>query len=183
MKFRLSKAFVACATGIVAIASLGLAQIERLDLAQMVAKTDNAIVGKIVASRVFRTDAPTQQLFFTTLTIQGQSLVNHQPLTVDVTFGGGFISPTEGVFNSEAPAADDVKVGNRVVVFYRHEDNMGNGVSGNAPYAWHGGVYRVFSSPQGAVVLGKGDGFALSHNYQLADLETQIVHFAGQKNR
>jgi len=183
MKFRLSKALVACAAGIAAIASLGLAQIERLDLSQMVAKTDNAIVGKIVDARVFRTDAPTPQLFFTTLTIQGHSLVNDQPLTVEVTYGGGFISPTEGTFNSEAPAADEVRVGNRVVVFYKHEENIGNGVTCNAPYAWHGGVYRVFNSPQGAVVLGKGDGFALSRNWQLAELDTEITRLAALKNR
>ena len=37
----------------------------------------------------------------------------------DVTFQGGFIDEEHGVYNSEAPVADDVKIGNRVVAFYK----------------------------------------------------------------
>jgi hypothetical protein len=175
MKLRSPKALALTAAGILAAATLGWAQIERLDLNQMVTKTDNAIVGKIVDARVIRTDGQVQELYFTTLTIQGTSLVNNQQLTVDVTYPGGFISPTEGVFNSEAPAADDVKLGNRVVAFYKWSDNMGNGLAANALYASHGGLYRVASARGEAVVLGRGDGYALSRNWRLSDLGTAIA--------
>src|SRR5262245_8545487 len=173
MNLRFSKAALASAAGLAVAATLGLAQIERLDLTQMVSKTDDAVVGKIVQSRVVRTDDPVPELYFTTLTIEGKSLYRDEPVTVDVTFAGGFISPTEGVFNSEAPSADDVKLGNRVVAFFKHSENMGNGVSGNALYAAHGGLYRVFNSTQGPVVLGRGNGYALSRNWQLDALDAE----------
>ena len=37
--------------------------------------------------------------------------------------------------NSEAPSADDVRIGNRVVAFYKWIDNMGGDLAGNALYA------------------------------------------------
>jgi hypothetical protein len=181
MNLRFSKAALACAAGLAVLATLGLAQIERLDLSQMVAKTDDAVVGKIVQSRVVRTDNPVPELYFTTLTIEGKSLYRDQPLTVEVTFAGGFLTPTEGVFNSEAPSADDIKIGNRIVAFFKHSENMGNGVTGNALYAAHGGLYRVFSSPQGPVVLGRGNGYALSRNWTLASLDEETTRLAGLK--
>lgn len=160
-----------------AAASLGLAQIERLDLAQMVAKTDNAVVGKIIDSKVIRVDDPVDgpQLYYTTLTIQGQSLYDGQTISVPVTFAGGFIAPDDGVFNSEAPSADDTKLGNEVVAFYKWSDNMGGHVAANALYASHGGLYRVVPSKRGPVVLGRGDGYAISSNMTVPALTGAIA--------
>ena len=177
MKMRLTLAlFLACVT-----AGLGWSQIERLDLGQMVAKTDNAVSGRIIAAQAFRSDGDVDALYFTRLTIAGISLVNDQPLTVDVVFPGGFVTPTEGVFNSEAPSADDVKVGNQVVAFYKWSDNMGNGVAANALYASHGGLYRVLNARAGQVVLGRGDGYALSTNWQLNELDAEITRLTSGK--
>ena len=95
---------------VTAAGTIGLAQIERLSLDQMVQKTDGAIVGTIVQAKVFRVDHPVDgpELYFTTLAIQGQSLATGQPLEVQVTFPGGFINESEGVWNSEAPTADEI---------------------------------------------------------------------------
>jgi hypothetical protein len=157
--------------------SLAAAQIERLDLDQMVAKTDNAVHGRIVASEVVRIDHPVDgpQNYFTHLTIEGVSLFDGQPTTVTVTFPGGFISPEQGVHNSEAPTADEIRLGNDVVAFYKWTENMGAGLAGNALYASHGGIYRVAETRKGQVVLGKGDGYAIASNVRATDLSQQIA--------
>jgi len=171
---------LAWAGAAVLVATLAGAQIERLDLGQMVAKTDNAVHGHIVASEVVRIDDPVDgpELYFTHLTIEGNSLYGaHEgdPIRVQVTFPGGFISPDQGVYNSEAPSADETRIGNDVVVFYKWSDNMGGGMAANALYAWHGGIYRVAQTRDGAVALGKGDGFAISSNVRVTDLQSQIA--------
>ena len=162
---------------LLAAGSIGLAQIERLTLSDMVQKTDGAIAGTIAASKVFRVDHPIDgpELYFTTLTISGRSLVDQSELSVDVTFPGGFISPDEGVWNSEAPTAEEIRLGNRVVAFYKWVDNMGGDLAGNSLYAAHGGLFRTIESRQGTVVQGKGEGYAVPTNVTLSDLNQQIV--------
>jgi hypothetical protein len=158
-------------------AALGFAQIERLDLAQMVAKTDNAVHGKILDKQVIRIDHPVDgpELDFTHLTIEGTSLVDGKALTATVTFPGGFVAPGQGVYNSEAPTADETRIGSEVVAFYKWTDNMGGDLAANALYASHGGIYRVAQTRGGAVALGKGDGYALSGNVNVVDLQAQIA--------
>src|SRR3954464_2730623 len=106
-------ALLAVAAALVGVSALGKAMIERLDLAQMVQKTDNTVFGTIVARNVVRIDHPVDgpELYFTTPTIEGRSLENDKPVTVDVSHMGGWIDETHGAFNSEAPSADDTKVG------------------------------------------------------------------------
>ncbi|MEM7308388.1 MAG: hypothetical protein AAF682_17035 [Planctomycetota bacterium] len=165
-------------TGLVALAvtAVGTAQIERLTLDQMVAKTDNAVIAEITGSRVFRVDHPVDgpELYYTTLTLAGTSLADGKPITVDVTFAGGFISDTEGVHNSEAPSADDIRVGNQVVAFYRWTNNMGGDVAANALYASHGGLFRTVAGPTGTVVLGRGEGYAVDTNKSLGSLKKAV---------
>ena len=166
---------IGLAAAVALCAALGSAQIERLDLGQMVARTDNAVRGRIVATEVVRTESPTDGLnYFTHLQIEGVSLRDGQPVSTTVTFRGGFITPEEGGFNSEAPQADEVKVGNEVVVFYKWIDNMGGGLASNALYASHGGIYQVAKSRKGEVALGKGDGYAIAANVSVSDLKSQI---------
>jgi hypothetical protein len=168
---------------LLAAGSMGLAQIQRLTLSDMVQQTDGAIVGTIAASKVFRVDHPIDgpELYFTTLTISGRSLVDQSELAVDVTFPGGFITPDEGVWNSEAPSAEETRLGNRVVAFYKWLDNMGGDVAGNALYASHGGLYQVVQGRGAQVVLGKGDGYAVSANVALEALDSEIAKLAQAK--
>lgn len=159
-------------------AALGTAQIERLDLRQMVDKSraDNAVLGTITARQVFRVDHPVDgpELYFTRMTIQGKSLYDDADLSVEVTFAGGFVGPNEGVHNSEAPSADDTRIGNTVVAFYKWTENMGGGVAGNALYAAHGGLYRVAKAGNEQVVLGRGEGYAIARNVRAPVLRSDI---------
>ena len=41
-------------------------------------------------------------------------------------------------------------------------------------YASHGGVYRTVDGPQGVVVLGRGEGYAVKNNTRLDHLEVAI---------
>jgi hypothetical protein len=175
--------FALAALVVAAMTAVGAAQIERLTLDQMVAKTDNAVLAEITGQKVFRVDDPVDgpELYYTTLTLQGRSLEDGKPITVDVTYPGGFIDEEHGVHNSEAPSADDVKVGSTVVAFYRWSDNLGGGVSANALYASHGGLFRTVASPTGAVVLGRGEGYAIESNKSVANLESAIRNAAGKR--
>jgi hypothetical protein len=170
-------ALLATVAALVGVAALGTAQIERLDLGQMVSRTDDAVFGTIVARNVIRIDHPTDgaELYFTTLTIEGRSLENNKPVTVDVSHMGGWIDETHGVFNSEAPSADDTKVGTKVVCFYKHVENMGGDFAGNVIYTWHGGIYRTFERKGATIVQGRGDGYAIVANQTLVDLQAQIA--------
>jgi len=166
-----------------ALAVLGLqsgeAAIERLTLEQMVQKTDDGLYAEITASEVIRIDSEVDgpELYFTHLTLEGESLTTGLPETVIVTFPGGFVSETEGVWNSEAPSADDQKIGNKVVAFYKHLDNAGGGLECNFLYASHGGLYRTVEAPGqngGTVVLGRGEGYAVDANITLESLTKAI---------
>ena len=168
-----------------AITAVAHAQIKHFTLEEMVQTADGAVYGQIVGSRAFRVDHPVDgdQLYFTELTIQGKSLKDGTPTTVTVTYNGGFISESEGVFNSEAPAKDDVKVGNKVVAFYAWMDDMGGDVAANALVASHGGLYRTVEGPRGATVLGRGEGYALRHNLRMGDLEGSLGRLYSAKRK
>ena len=157
------------------LASIGLASIERLTLKQMVDRVDNAVVGRIVdrtATAVPITDGG-EELYFTTLTIEGESLLDGKAMTVQVSYPGGFVDEERGVYNSEAPSADETRIGNLVVAFYKWSPNMGGGFASNALYASHGGLFRSFVSKKGqTIVQGRGKGYAVSDNRTLTDLET-----------
>lgn len=153
-----------------------VAQIERFDLPQMLAKADNCVLGTITEKRVIRVDHPVDgpELYYTILTLDGRSLKDNTPVSVDVTFPGGMIDATHGVFNSEAPSADDIQLGNRVVAFYKHSENMGGDVSGNALMCSHGGLFRTFERKGEVLVQGRGDGYAIATNVKLGDLSAQV---------
>jgi hypothetical protein len=162
--------------GLALLAALGGAQIERLDLGQMVAGPDKPGGGGLRATQLVGIDHPTDgpELYFTHLKVEGVSLRDGKPVATTVSFPGGFLTPEQGVHNSEAPSADEVKVGNEVVVFYKWSDNMGGELASNALYASHGGIYQVAKSRKGEVALGKGEGYAIAANVTVSDLKSQI---------
>ena len=170
------RSLTVAALALVAFGASSPAQIKAFTLEEMVGAADNAVYGQIVSSRVFRVDHPVDgdQLYFTELTIQGRSLENGTPVTVSVTYNGGFVSESEGVFNSEAPAKDDVKVGNKVVAFYTWLDDMGGGVAANSLVAAHGGLYRTVDGPRGPAILGRGEGYAVRANVRMSELESNL---------
>jgi hypothetical protein len=171
---------------VAAATAVGTSQIKRLTLPEMVGETDNAVVGEIVGKRVFRVDHPIDgaELYFTTLTIEGRSMLDDSLVTVDVTYTGGFLNEEEGVYNSEAPSDDDTRIGNQVVVFYRWSNDIGGNVHANALHAAHGGLYRTVVGPDGPVVLGRGEGYALAKNLKVQSLDSAIKRIrADQKER
>ena len=169
---------------LVALGAVAPAQIRSLSLEEMVQKADQAIYGQIIGSRAWRVDSPVDgDLYFTTITIQGRTLVDGHATTVDVTFRGGFLSETDGVFNSEAPAADDVKIGRKVVAFYRWSDDIGGGVGANGLVAAHGGLYRTVEGPRGPAVLGRGQGYAIATNRYVMQLESAVKLLSANKKR
>lgn len=177
-------AIAVVAAAMLAVSEFAAAQIERLDLGQMVSKADNAVIGTITSKEVIRIDHPKDgpELYFTSLTIAGRSLNTGESLTVDVTFTGGFTDDVHGVYNSEAPSADDTRIGNKVVAFYKWTPNMGGDLAANALYAAHGGLYRVIENRRGtAIVQGRGDGYAVSTNVELAGLGQQVAALAKLK--
>ena len=157
-------------------ATLGIAQIERLDLPTMLQKADDAIYGTITHSEVIRIDHPVDgpELYYTHIPVEGRSLSTGATESKVITFHGGFIDDENGVYNSESPSADDVRIGAEVVAFYVWTDNMGGDLAGNAMYAGHGGVYRTIKGRKGTVVLGRGEGYAVSKNITLTDLDAEV---------
>ena len=173
------KRFILPLLGAAAIVAAGVtsqAQIERLDLPQMVQKTDDALFAEIISKEVIRIDHPTDgaELYFTHMTLEGTSLVTGETETVTVTFNGGFIDDSNGVWNSEAPSADDTKIGNKIVAFYKAIDNAGGDLACNYLYAGHGGLFRTVDSPKGTVIMGRGEGYAIQSNTRMEDMITAI---------
>lgn len=170
------------AAAVLAAAPIAFGSILRLNLDQMVASTDGAIDATIIGKHSFRIDHPVAgpEMYFTTLTLQGRSLEDGRAQTLDVTILGGFVDEQNGAWNSEAPSADDQKVGNRVVVFHKWLQNLAADVACNTIYAAHGGLFRVVEGSQGPVVLGRGDGYAVENNVRLVDL-TSAVRTVRQK--
>ena len=155
------------------------AAIEALDLQTMMTRVDQAVRGKVVDRTVFRVNHPVEgRMFFTTITIEGTSLIDGKDVTVPVTYLGGFLSPEEGTRISEMPQNHVTQVGKEIVAFYRWSDDMGYGVSANALYAAHGGVYTVVGKGSKEIVLGRGDGYAIEANTAITELRPRVQKIA-----
>ncbi len=169
------------ALGLGAFTALGVAQIKKLNLPQMVQETDAAVFGEITSSTVFKVEDPVDgPQYFTELEIVGRSMKDAKPVTVEIVFRGGFLNEEEGVHNSEAPAADDVRVGNKVVAFYAWSDQAA-GRGANFLYLAHGGVYRAVDGPRGTTVLGRGPGYPIVSNIAVEALDRQVLDLYRQK--
>jgi hypothetical protein len=167
---------------LLAAAAVASAQIERLTLRQMMERVDGAVRGEIIGRQVHRVPHPEPgagPLYYTSLVVQGTSLVDGSAATVTVSHPGGFIDGKEGVWNSEAPTLAETEVGKEVVVFYKWSADMGGGYASNALYASHGGLYTVFEARRGGkIVQGRGDGYAVPQNQRVTGLSADIERLA-----
>lgn len=163
-----------------ALVQVGRACIEELDLPKMVAKTDAAVRGTITDVRTVRYVPPgDDRLIFTILTVDGTDLYTGQPRVLEAAFlGGTFQGDAMNV--TSMPAPDEYRVGNDVVVFSAPVEGWGPEVD-RCVYASMGGIFRVVSGRKGEVVLGKGEGFAVSNNVRLDDLRASIASEARSK--
>ncbi|HET6204147.1 MAG TPA: hypothetical protein VFI25_15250 [Planctomycetota bacterium] len=151
------------------------ADVMALDLKTMVQKyADVAVVGAVEA--VTYSEFPLDDgspAAYTNLVVKGESLYTGKPETVTASFVGGYIGG-DRIYSSEEPTAVETQVGRRVVVFSSPWPS-----TGNAPprclVAQHAGIFLVQPGPQGEVVLGKGEGFAIARNVLLKDLQSQAA--------
>ena len=51
---------------------------------------------------------------------------------------------------------------------------MGGEVAANALMCAHGGIYRTMDGPKGTMVLGRGNGYAISSNRSIETLDGQV---------
>jgi hypothetical protein len=171
---------------VVCLTAIASASIERLTLRQMVERADDAVFGEIIEREVTAVplERDGEEMYFTTLHVRGQSVLNGKQVTVTVSYPGGVLNKRRGSFNSEAPSADDVALGGKVLVFYKWSDNMGGGFAANALYASHGGLFKSFKDKQGRVVVkGRGKGYAVPKNLRLTQLETDARKYKQDHER
>lgn len=151
------------------------ADVMALDLKTMVQKhADVAVVGTIEA--VTYSEFPLDDgspAGYTNLLVKGENLYTGKPETVTASFVGGFIDG-QRVYSAEEPSAAEVRVGRRVVVFTATWPSKGNAPP-RCLVAQHAGIFSVQPGPQGEVVLGKGEGFAIDRNVLLASLKAQAA--------
>ena len=161
----------AAALACVAATTYVQASIESFTLETMLARVDNAVVGKIVDRHVFKaTDPVDGTMYFTTITVEGNSLLDGAPMTLPVTYYGGWINEDEGSTTSVTPEASETALGKNVIAFYIENDEMGYGVGGNQLFAMHGGLFQVVQRRSKVLALGKGQGFAIDANIEMSKL-------------
>ena len=150
------------------------AQIKRLDLEQMTTRADHGIIGRVISRRV--EDHGSERhgfgLYYTVLTIQGESLYNGRKMTVEVVKRGGWIDKERGIgsWDSEAATDGETALGKRIVAYYKWVDDLGAGRGANIFYASHGSMFRTVEGPTGTVVMGRGNGYAINKNTSLTSL-------------
>jgi hypothetical protein len=171
------KPFLLFSALLLAVATAGpsaRAQIKRMTLDEITTTTDHAVVGTIVDREVIDlgNEVDGFGLYYTVLTIQGESLHDGRKTTVDVVARGGWIDEQRGIgaWDSEAPTQDELAIGKKVVVYYHWVDNIGRGVGANRLYASHGSFFRTVEGPEGTVVMGRGEGYAIDKNVKLTSL-------------
>jgi hypothetical protein len=151
------------------------AQIKRLTLEQMTTVTDNAILGTIKARRAIDLGSERDGfgLYYTIITIEGESLYTGRATTVDIAVRGGWLDKERGIgsWDSESPTDDETAQGKKVVAYYKWVDNIGRGVGANILNASHGSLFRTVEGPTGTVVLGRGEGYAISKNTSVVSLK------------
>ncbi|MDP6962557.1 MAG: hypothetical protein QGF46_00145 [Planctomycetota bacterium] len=152
----------------------GNACIEELDLMKMVSKTDVAVHGTITDVRTVKfTPENDDRLIYTILTIEGKSLYDNSPISVDAAFLGGTYQG-ESMMVTSMPAPSEYRLGNDVVVFSGEVEGWGPEVD-RCVYAAMGGIFRTIDSRNGKVVLGKGKGFAVENNMLVSSLGQNIT--------
>ena len=158
----------------------GNACIEELDLQKMVSKTDIAVHGTVTNIRTVKfTPENDDRLIFTILTIEGESLHSGSPISVDAAFLGGTYQG-DSMMVTSMPAPSEYRLGNKVVVFSGEVEGWGPEID-RCVYAAMGGIFRTIETKNGAVVLGKGEGFAVENNQLITDLANNIA--IAQRNK
>jgi len=151
----------------------GDACVESLTLPQMVAKTDAAVVGTVVDVHTVRWQPEDDdRMIYTVVTVEGEDLYTGQRRTLEAAFLGG-VHQGDAMLVTSMPAPSEYRIGNEVLVFSAPVEGWGPDVE-RCMYAAMGGIFRTIDTRRGPVVLGKGEGAAVSRNTRLADLRGGI---------
>ena len=166
--------WLTASAAILLLMQAGNACIEELDLQKMISKTDIAVQGTITDVRTVKyTPENDDLLIYTIVTIEGTSLYDSSPITVDAAFLGGTFEG-ESMMVTSMPAPSEYRLGNDVVVFSGTVQGWGPDID-RCVYASMGGIFRTIDSRNGAVVLGKGKGFAIEGNQLVSTLISDIA--------
>lgn len=143
-------------------------------LGGLLSRSDGGILGTVVSHEVRAFEAPDgEEVFFTTVGVEGTDLATGAPETLEVTFSGGFIHATRGAHSSTAPPADEVRTGRRVLMFHRHVDHIAEGFSGDVLVDGREGLFPWFTSRRGETIV-QGRGRAITRNVRLLQLRDTV---------
>jgi hypothetical protein len=171
---RIARIGVPLAVALISLPAGAAPSIVRLDLPQMVERVDGAVAGRIVeAWTTWHEMTHTKARVYSHLRIVGEDFFTGQEKEVVVSYFGGIFAGVDQR-HPDMPSPEDVRVGNRVVAFYKWSEGMG-GVGMNGLYASFGGIFRVESGPRGEVVIGRGEGFAVDRTRVLSELRGEVA--------
>lgn len=138
----------------------------------MLERADSAVIGSVIEKRVWH--GPLQgfdaEPEFTTLIVRGDDLIAGGQVDREITYLGSESRPV-----SDMPAESETRVGTRVVAFSKSVGAWGGRASQRSLIAAQGGVFRVEAGPKGDVVMGKGEGFAVSETVFASELRTRVA--------
>ena len=159
------------------LAGVGDAAVKAFTLAEIMTVSADTLDAQIVAKETFRVDDPDyEDMVFTRITVTGESMRTGEPVTTELVYVGSH-DPADGYGSSEMPLFQDVRIGNRVVLFYGEDETN---LSGPRQVWGLNCVFRVESVVGQPVVMGKGEGFAFPENVTLAEARDQVraLHLA-----
>lgn len=155
------------------------AAIRAMNLFELTSITHETLLVRIVASDGFAADHPHEGAVWTRLSVEGESLRSGEAFAGEVVFLGSH-DPADRFGTSEMPTLQDVRAGNRVILFAERDAGFPGGarlVAHNLAY-----VFRVEDGFGQPVVIGKGEGSAFPDNVKLAEARAQAraAHLAAQ---
>jgi len=162
--------FATAALGLALVAVPVVAAVKAMTLKELMEVTTDTVHGRITAKESFRSDYPSPDVYWTRLTLQGESLRTGEPVTTQVIFLGSH-DPNDGYGTSEMPTLQDTRVGQEAVAFFFRDKQ----VPGEANVVFDlSGMYRVETVFGQPIVIGKGEGAAFTENIRLADVRIAV---------
>lgn len=154
------------------VSAVAFAQIESLNLAQMIERANSAIVGNVIEKKTWEgtLEGVPNLLEFTTITVEGEDLYSGKNVKRDITYLGSEARPV-----SEMPVENESRVGTRAIFFSMPLPKFGGRDNQNALIAAQNGIFRLEAGPKGDVVVGKGAGAAIDTNVFLKDLRGNVT--------
>ncbi len=152
-----------------AVALPVVAGIKAMTLPELMELTQDTMLVTILDKTTEPIVVNEERWVFTKMTVAGESLRTGEAVSTDLHFWGSH-DPTDRFTISEMPTLQDTRVGTRVVVFTNNDDRFDGRTFVNHLAA----IFRVESAFQTEVVMGKGEGAAVSKNAKLSDVRTQV---------